>query len=357
MSETGKLGLDVVQPEEEHVGEYALVRQMGNLQVDAWPDARILAIRQLFGSAAKNLAQLGVFMSIAANHGLDPALGEIWLIQTNKGPKAYSGRDGFLKSASRQPNMYSGIQSGVVYESDDFHIEVRGTEAIVHHKFNPVTRTGRPHGAYCIAYDGAGRPTYVYRVTAKCQQMKSFYWKDDTVDDAIHNRAIAAGLRRVVPLGGMMIAGEEPIGFDAERISDQVGKSTRQKLHDVSVELGIRDADPEVKVVEGKPVEEDIDAILAEKVAHFNIPLAAFVAWARECGSIPDEVDDWTVEHKTMALQAIVASDGLDMVKEWAKALVDKEPDLAERMELLTAIANTEERKVLDNLIERMLER
>jgi len=358
MGNDATMGLEVVEPKEEHTGEFALVRQMGNLPAELWPDARILAIRQLYGKEAKNLAQLGVFLSIADKHGLDPALSEIWLIQTNKGPKAYAGRDGFLKSASRQPHMYGGIQSGVVYEQDEFWVEVTGEGARVHHKFAPTKRQGRPHGAYAIVYDKQSRPTYVYRETKKCEQMKSFYWTEKSVDDAIHNRAVAAALRRVVPLGGLMIEGEVPLGFDEDDVAEAVGKTSHQKLKDMRVKLGIDAApDPEIEVVEGVPVEEELDELMEQKAERFNIPPAAIVAWAEASGAVSSDIEEWGTDEKTVLLQSIIASDGMEVIKEYAKKLVEPLPDMEERLELLTVIANTERRKVLDGMIERMLER
>jgi len=350
--EVGSTAVELVTTKEEHRGEYAMIRQMGNLPAELWPDARILAVKQMYAGEARNTAQLALFLSIAEKHQLDPALSEIWLIQTNRGPKAYAGRDGFLKSASRQPNMYSGIQSGVVYEQDEFWIEVTGDAVTVHHKWSPAKRKGRPHGAYCVVFDGAGHPTYVYRETLKCQQMKSFYWKDDSVDDAIHNRAIAAGLRRVVPLGGLLIQGEAPIGgTDAKEAA--VAGGTKRRLSDIKARLGL--AAEEIRVDEdGQPDPQEIDKLLDEYSTKYAVTPAAFLAWAEACGTVPNDLEEWTTDHKTVALQAMADTDGMEFQRELANSLSEGHDD---RLELLTAIANTKDREALDEIVEALWDR
>lgn len=358
-AEVGSTELALVETKEEHRGEYALIRQMGSLPEEQWPDARILAVRQLYGSNAKNSAQLALFLSIAAKHQLAPELNEIQLIQTNRGPKAYAGRDGFLKAASRQPHMYGGIQSGVVYEQDEFHVEVRYDAKdptrqlfLVFHTWTPKERQGRPHGAYAVVYDAKGRPTYVYRETKKCENLRSDYWKDDRVDDAIHNRAIGAALRRVVPLGGLLIHGEEPIG-DLTAKERAVAGGTRRKLKDIRVRLGL-DAEEVGVNEEGEPDPEDIDNLLDDYAQRYRITPQAFVAWAKACGTVPDDLEEWTTEHKTFALQVMADTEGLEFQKELATSLAEGRKD---SLELLTDIANAKGREELDTIVEALYDR
>ena len=344
--------LALVETKEEHRGEYAMIRQMGGLPAESWPDSRILAVRQLHGGSAQNTAQLAVFLGIAHKHGLDPALNEIQLIQTNKGPKAYAGRDGFLKSASAQPHMYGGISSGVVYPQDDFHVEVVGNDIQVHHKWSPTERKGRPHGAYCIVWDAQGHPTYVYRETLKCQNMKSFYWKDESVDDAIQNRAIAGCLRRVVPLGGILIHGEEPLG-SLNAMEKAVAGGTKRRLQDIKAKLGLEAEEVSVDA-DGNPDPEDIDQLLDEYAEKYGVTPDAFIAWARACGSVPDDLEVWTTDHKTFALHAMADTEGMEFQKELAASLAAGQPD---SLEILTDIANCSSREELDKLVEALWDR
>lgn len=362
----------IVKTDPKHAGEYELIRQQGNLSAEEWPDARILAVRQMYGSEAKNSAQLAVFLGIASKHHLDPALNEIWLIQTSKGPKTYSGRDGFLRSASYHPEMFGGVQSGVVYASDDFRVRIyRDAEdpsrqiAVVEHEFDPRERTGKPHGAYAIAWDGHGHPTYVYREYEKCKQSRSTYWTEHP-DDAIQNRALAGALRRVVPLGGVLIEGEEPVGSTAQ-IEKQVASGTRAKLRELRATIiGPEEEDgPDVEVevdADGQPSMEELHELLDRLASKHDVPPEALLAWAKAAGSFPDDPEDWNEDHLTLACQELEASDGLDMIRELANHLAEQvNPgawnDMDERLELLEEVANCQDREKLDELVASLRER
>lgn len=359
-STEGGAGTELVVTEEGHRKEYDLIRQQGNLPADEWSDARILAVRSMHASAARNSAELATFLSIAHRHGLDPALNEIQLIPVKGGPKPYAGRDGFLKAASRQPQMYGGISSGVVYPTDDFRVVMRGDDVQVYHEFDPRERTGYPHGAYCVVWDAHGHPTYVYRVFDRCKNMKTPYWSVH-YDDAIQNRAVAAGLRRVVPLGGLFIFGEEPIGSTAE-IEQQVGKQTRSRLREISAELGLEDgdddSDPDIPVgPDGRPEEDAVDDLLEEWATKYEVSPQAFKAYAEASGAFPDQLSEWTVDHKVIALQEMRASEGMDFDRELAKKLAERLPDQEDRFELLTEIMNLEDRATLKELIASLYDR
>lgn len=364
----------VVKTDPKHAGEYELIRQQGNLPADEWPDARILAIRQMYGAEARNSAQLAVFMGIAHAHRLDPALNEVWLIQTKQGPKTYAGRDGFLRSASMHPEMFSGIQSGVVYASDDFRIrflpdaeDPSRQRALVEHDFDPRERSGQPHGAYAIAWDGEGHPTYVYRDFDKCKNMKSTYWSQNG-DDAIQNRAIAAALRRVVPLGGLLIRGEDPVG-DTDAVEREVAKGTRSRLRELRAtvlgDIGEEGDEPDYEVevdAYGEPSMEDMVGALEELTARYQVSPEALAAWARTSGAFPDSTDEWDIDHLTLACQEVQASRGIDMVRALATELCEAVnpggwTSMDQRLELLEEIANTHDRGRLDELVESLQER
>jgi len=357
-------GKALVETAPEHRKEYEMIRQMGDLDLEHWPDARILAVRQMFAEHARNTVELAMFMHVAHRHNLDPALNEIQLIPTKKGPKAYSGRDGFLKSASFHPEMYGGIQSGVVYAEDDFHVEVNGTDVRVHHVWSPLTRKGKPHGAFAIVYDAAGHPTYVYRERAKCENLKSSYWTEHP-DDAIHNRAVAGALRRVVPLGGLFIFGEQPVDSGATpQASERLHKSATERLRDISVKLGVahqeEKLEPELSVrQDGSPYDEgEIDELLEDALKQFRVPLQALAAWTRRSSAVPRNPAEWTIDHKTVALQELHASEGMDFLREWAQEMAEMTiSDVPTRLDLSTEILNCHEREKLDKIVERLQER
>lgn len=84
------------------------------------------------------------FLGMARHYGLNPLLGDIWLIETDvfdRGSGSWVselrpavGRDGFLKVAGRDPNVITPPRSNVVYSKDEFSFEDDGTDVKISHK-------------------------------------------------------------------------------------------------------------------------------------------------------------------------------------------------------------------------------
>lgn len=367
--------LNLSRPEkwDETENEYALVRRAGDLPAERWPDERINAVQRMYGDKATSLAELATFLHVAQRHRLDPALNEIYLIQTKQGPKVYAGRDGYIQAASRYEG-YNGHQSGVVYTDDRFTVRIHGEDVEIQHEFAPNQDRGKIHGAYCVAYGKGNKPTFVYREFEKCKNMSSNAWKFHP-DDMIENRAIAAALRRQVPLGGLLIEGEHV--DDETHLEDRIGKTTDQNLDDLEAELGIRDEEEvddddvqEAEVVQEEPNEpqgrrvqaEDVGA-LREKFGEFcdryDIEPAMVRAWALHSDAIPDDPDEWTADDLLVALQAMRASEGKDFLAEYARYLIGRDDDIGmkDRMEFEADLGAQPNRRELRQIVKRLKER
>lgn len=124
------------------------------------------------------------FLGIAAHYGLDPIMGEVWLIpqkekaKDGKPERQYLrpavGRDGYLSIARRQPD-FQGIQGDVVCEHDSFDVDWDGTRdaPLVLHRpaskptqfkgdENPARWRGKILGAWCKVWIKDRAPQYYY---------------------------------------------------------------------------------------------------------------------------------------------------------------------------------------------------
>lgn len=369
MADTEKLDLPRPDKWDEGESEYALVRRAGNLPAREWPDERINAVQRMYGQNATSLAELAQFLHVAQRHNLDPALNQIYLIQTKRGPKVYAGRDGYVEAAARYDG-YRGHQSGVVYTQDRFTIRVKGKEVEIHHEFAPNQDRGKIHGAYCVAYGEGDRPTVVYREFDKCKNMSSDSWKYHP-DDMIENRAIAAALRRQVPLGGLLIEGEQDIG-DEGFLEDRIGQTTEQKLDDLEAELGVKDGSeeeiPEAEWEEvpqepapapEQPDVQELSDLFDEKCRANGVTPKAVRAWALHSGAIPDDRGEWGPDHYLVAIQAMKQTDGIEFLAEYARFLMGRDDDIGmtERLELEETLGSSPSKKTVMDMIARLQER
>lgn len=127
------------------------------------------------------------FLSIAQQLGLNPIMGEIWLIDTTKnvqvngswekGPKKYTpsvGRDGLLKHARRTPG-YRGFKADVVHANDEFVVEhntedILAPPRILHRTASPTFKDDQGRqvgrgpiiGAWAICYVDHRPPVFYF---------------------------------------------------------------------------------------------------------------------------------------------------------------------------------------------------
>lgn len=128
---------------------------------------------------------LPAYLAICASYGLDPVMGQVWLIpqrvkvrdgDSDSWQNKYRpacGRDGYLAIARRDPR-YKGMKYAVIHERDTFEVEYDGSpdEPRVLHRFaskptvfeegaDPTTYRGRIIGAWAKAYI-EGQPPEFY---------------------------------------------------------------------------------------------------------------------------------------------------------------------------------------------------
>jgi len=149
----------------------------GGLQLadEFWTPERREQVGRFLGVKEDNPAMVP-FLSIAAQMGLNPFLGEIWLIETKQrrkdgdaGTPKYTpavGRDGLLKAARRTPE-YEGYEAQVVRVGDEFTMAYSGGEddpQIHHVQGGTVTEQGpgKIVGAWCKVHVRGQRPTFYY---------------------------------------------------------------------------------------------------------------------------------------------------------------------------------------------------
>jgi hypothetical protein len=125
------------------------------------------------------------YLATCATYGLDPIMGQIWLIpqrvkvKDGAGKENWEdryrpsvGRDGLLAIARRTPE-YEGIQGDVVCERDSFEVEYTGAQddPQVLHRFrskptegeeNPDRWRGKILGAWAKVYVRGKRPVFYY---------------------------------------------------------------------------------------------------------------------------------------------------------------------------------------------------
>ena len=91
--------------------------------ISIWDDAEsIEEIRKIF---APNLSvvEFKIFVATGKATGLNPYLKEIWAVKYDgKSAQIFIGRDGYRKSAQRQPS-YDYHLADAVYSNDEFNVE------------------------------------------------------------------------------------------------------------------------------------------------------------------------------------------------------------------------------------------
>lgn len=107
-------------------------------------------------------SELFMFLSVAAQYDLNPFLKELWFIKMGGQPTIMTSKDGLVKICKKDPNC-SKIQSGTVYENDEFEITYEDFEISgFKHRFNAKER-GEILGAWAsVTYKNDKKPMFVY---------------------------------------------------------------------------------------------------------------------------------------------------------------------------------------------------
>lgn len=188
-----------VRPPEEDAA-YGLARAE-----EVFTPERRAAIAQFLSIDGENPA-LVPYLAVCARYGLDPIMGQVWLIpqkvkvkdaegrtQEVEKLKPTAGRDGYLAIARRQPD-YQGVVGDVVHANDRFQVRIRrpedpadlpdaGNGRVVVHEYpdlqdvrrgtpegqewDPVRYRGPIIGAYAVCYLRDRKPIYYYASIAE----------------------------------------------------------------------------------------------------------------------------------------------------------------------------------------------
>jgi phage recombination protein Bet len=151
-----------------------------------------------------------LFMHLAQHYGLDPFLKEIWCLKyaSNQPATVFTSRDGYLKIASRDPQM-DGIQSDVVREGDVLEKRPDGS----------VSQTyGNPRGAILGAFALVWRkdrshPAYFYAPLNEYNTGNNPTWKKYP-SAMIVKVAEAMALKRAFSISGLVT--QEELGLEVD---------------------------------------------------------------------------------------------------------------------------------------------
>jgi len=136
--------------------------RLDNLQIvsdqvgKAWAPEQIGVIQK---SVAKDttFAELAYFLNVCKTMELNPFNKEVWCYKDNRGNLLiFSGRDGFLSKAQKNP-LFNGIRSAAVHKNDDFKMNIATGE--VSHFPDFKQDRGDIIGAYAIVFRKNGEPT------------------------------------------------------------------------------------------------------------------------------------------------------------------------------------------------------
>lgn len=366
---------------------YALIRRAANVPAREWPDERIQAVRRYVdpdGDVFHNTHEIAVYIHSAQKYQLNPIMGEIFAFRSKGKIRVYAGRDGFVKAATRNP-AYSGHESGVVYQKDEFRIEVRTDPNDPERRVYDIQHTidgfdrGQIAGAYCIAYGKNGRATLVTRKFDDYKHLHSkFNWQNDP-DGMIENRVISAALKRQNPLAGLWIEGEQG-EFGKSGEEENLRSTTADRIQNLKSSLGIdqrEEEGPEPEVIHAEIVTEDepggdsgdetnydreaasLRKILRGLMARNDVPERALRAWAIQTVSVDDDPADWGEDELSFAVQTIQATHGKEVLSEYVRWLLAHDDTLGmeARLDEETEVANDPDHEWLLQKIEELEER
>lgn len=110
-------------------------------------------------SVAKDtsFAELAYFLNVCKTMELNPFNKEVWCYKDNRGNLLiFSGRDGFLSKAQKNP-LFNGMRSAAVCANDDFKMNI--ATGVIDHSPNFKEDRGAIIGAYAIAFRKGGEAT------------------------------------------------------------------------------------------------------------------------------------------------------------------------------------------------------
>lgn len=211
------------------------------------------------------------YLATCAQYGLDPVMGQIWLIPLEEKAKdgepaktVYKpavGRDGFLAIARRTPE-YEGMEFDVVCARDTFEKKTVGGIPHVLHEYPPLPKEGEEIipakyrgdiiGAYCIVYVQGQKPTYYFawlkehaKVGTNSGTGESYYksaWKYTSA--MILKSAQSVALRLALGITGIVGADELKPESTSPELEGEAGavQSPAEYLADLQIPDDLRTA-------------------------------------------------------------------------------------------------------------------
>lgn len=229
-----------------------------------WEDEeRLQEIKAIFAPKL-NTNEFKAFIGMGKANDLNPFLREIWAVKYDEKSPAqiFIGRDGYRKSASRNPE-YDYHQVDSVYTNDIFQV-VNGE---VRHSYSGVNR-GDLLGAYCNVHKhGATRPIYVF-VPLKDYDKGQSCWKN-MKDTMIKKVAEAQALRMAFPeqYAGSYSEFEEPLVIGGQQYIPKQSQSSRMNalLNKKGFKNAKKPIDLQVNSNNANPIPHDEDGILLDE--------------------------------------------------------------------------------------------
>jgi len=208
------------QEQSESGSRYCMVvRKAANLSAESWSDERISAIVRAVAPRNATQAQVAIFLATAQRYNLDPLLGEVWLADMGGQLRVVTGRDSYIKVASRNEG-YRGIESGVVYSKDQFAVKRNDGKVQVQHVVSGFDRGDRV-GAYCVV-NHEGRPPVL--ILRRWEDFRALHgkptWKAYP-DDMLETRCIVAALKRMYNIAGLDTPDSIPEPEDLAKVDNE----------------------------------------------------------------------------------------------------------------------------------------
>lgn len=221
------------------------------------PERYINLIKRTVAKKATN-EELEMFLYTASRYDLDPLMKEIIFFKAGNTPVMVVTRDGYLKTAMRDP-QYDGLTAGVVRQGDKFRFNAN--EFSVEHEFG--TKRGDILGAWAIAYHKARRPVVCFVDFKEYRKRNNDAWSNYP-SAMIQKVAEVFALRRQFNISGLVA--REEMGYNMAG-TDLITQEDVETLEQGSKEIEegeVVDGDCTVRDGDGATEEEGTGAEEAE---------------------------------------------------------------------------------------------
>lgn len=218
-----------------------LVVAGANLSPEEWDSARIAAARKMLPTRFQDVPSTIAYLARAQRSGLDPFMNELWAWEDKRGNLTFmTARDGWLKIAKRDPQV-DGIEFGLVYENDEFTVEMMEGHAAVHHSWS--FPRGNLMGAYCAVHMREDRDHVDFREMSDYSHLRGKdNWKNHP-KDMLLTRVISVTVRLKCPAGAGIYSPEDfEMEQDAGQSYESFGAPTDARADALAAELETEEA-------------------------------------------------------------------------------------------------------------------